>query len=95
MAKQNSDPKASQQSEQEKRAARAALKVANFNKLAPKRMTKALKALDQVARLGNRNSYTYDDAQKQKIFAALASAVQGIQSAFEKTEGAKPAGFTF
>jgi pantothenate synthetase len=77
----------------EKKLQNGMKKTERFHKLAVKRMTKTLKAIDNVAALGNRRSYTYTDAEAQKIIAALQARVEHVVKAFS---GAAPVetGFT-
>lgn len=46
-----------------------------FLKLAPRRVQKALKALQQVGNCGNRNSYQYSEEEALKIGLALKRAL--------------------
>jgi len=88
--------KAPQQSDQERTLARSKLKLDNFNKLAPKRMDKTLKALENLSRLANRNSYTYSPEQVQQIKAALGASINSLIARFDTaTTSAKASGFTF
>lgn len=72
-----------QLSAQEKKAANAQKKIDRFKKLGAARVTRAIKALDAVSALGNRRSYTYDDAQVAKIKTALGAAADRLQKAFD------------
>lgn len=91
-------PKADLTPEQKakKTAERKAAKSANFIKLAQKRVTKALKSLEVVGNLGNRNQYDYTDEQVTKIREALVGRLNDTMKRFapkvagEETE----AGFT-
>lgn len=80
------------QSPQEKKVKQSRDKAAKFKELATKRTNKALRSIEGIGALSNRNSYTYDDAQVQKVFAALDSAVTAAKKAFE-SKGAT-SGFT-
>lgn len=83
-------------SPQELAVERSKVKIANFMKLAPKRMTRALKAIDVVGNLANRNSYTYTSEQATQIVTALAEAVKAVGSKFTATASSKSTeGFTF
>lgn len=77
---------------QEKKLRKSRDKAAKFVELATKRTNKALRAIEGIGALSNRNSYTYDDAQVAKIFAALESTVAAAKKAFE-SKGAV-SGFT-
>lgn len=80
------------QSPQEKKVKQSRDKAAKFKELATKRTNKALRSIEGLGALSNRNSYTYDDAQVAKIFAALDSAVAAAKNAFELKGAAS--GFT-
>jgi hypothetical protein len=54
-----------------------------FVRLAPRRVTKALKAIEQVANLGNPASYAYTDEEATKIGLALTEALESCRIAFE------------
>lgn len=83
-------------SPQERTVARSKAKIENFLKLAPKRMTRALKGIEVVGNLANRNSYTYSSEQAAKIATALAEAVKAVSAKFTAPAGAqKSSGFTF
>lgn len=62
---------------------RAAARRARFEKLAPKRVTKALQALAHVANLGNRLTYSYTNEEAHKIQVALKEALAAVVSAFD------------
>jgi hypothetical protein len=94
MAKDTSKVSKSAKSPTEKKLDRSAQKSANFVKLVQKRTSKALKAIDSVGNLSNRNSYTYTDDQVAKVFAALENAVAVAKKRFDKTAPAAVAGFT-
>lgn len=86
----------STKSPQEQKVERSKAKSAKFLELASKRMTRALKAIEVIGNLANRNSYTYDDAQSNKMVAALAEAVKAVQQKFAAPAGKSgPSGFTF
>ena len=72
----------SQTSPQEAAIERSKLKSANFVRLAKQRMTVTLKKLDGVKQLSNRNAYSYDTVQVQKILNALKIKVNEIEKAF-------------
>jgi len=83
-------------SPQERTVQRSKEKIDNFVKLAPKRMTRALKAIEVVGNLANRNSYTYTTEQATKMITALAEAVKAVGAKFTAPAGAKQTGgFTF
>lgn len=66
-----------------------------FLRLAPKRMTKALKALQGVAALGNRRAYTYTADQYAKMKAALTSELDKLDKAYTGTSTSNGEGFKF
>ncbi len=78
-----------------KKAEAQKAKADSFTKLARKRMTNALKALDLVANLGNRASYVYTDEQVAKIDTALAAAVAKVKGAFAADAKVDAGGFDF
>ena len=82
----------SKQSPQEKKVKQSRDKAAKFKELANKRTNKALRSIEGIGALSNRNSYTYDDAQVSKIFAALEAQVAAAKKAFESKGAAS--GFT-
>jgi len=61
---------------------RAILKVANFRRLANARMPKLLLQLRNIARLGNRATYTYTPAEVAKILEAVEAAVAVLRNSF-------------
>lgn len=73
-------------SDQEKAAARAHVKIVRFVEITPKRVNRALKALDGVEAMFNRNAYAYDTDQANKVLNAIAIKVKRIQ---DKIIGAK------
>lgn len=80
-------------SPQEDKVGRLAVKIANFKKLANKRVTKVLNGLDGIANLSNKNSYTYDAAQAAKIVAALKAGVDAVEKRFAASAAGTVAGF--
>lgn len=66
-----------------------------FLRLAPKRMTKALKALDNVAALGNRKAYTYTEDQYAKMKDALQKQLEKLDRAYMGSAAASGEGFKF
>lgn len=78
-----------------KATAALAKKRANFAKLAPPRMTKALKALRQVEKLTAR-SYDWDASQAAQMSGALETAVKRVTDALNKSAAPKAdEGFAF
>jgi len=70
------------------------LKRLRFTRMAPKRVTKALRALKQIEKLGNRAGYTYTDEEVAKVLAALGSAVVAVENAFTSASEAKADDFS-
>lgn len=64
-------------------------KRSRFDRLAVKRVNKAIKALNHVARLGNRNNYSYTDAEAAKIVAAILKSSEDTMAAFAETREQK------
>lgn len=87
----------STKSPQERTVDRSKAKIAKFEKLAPKRMTRALKSIEVVGNLANRNSYTYTTEQATQIVTALAEAVKAISAKYTAPAGTKSGseGFKF
>jgi hypothetical protein len=59
-------------------------KIDAFERLAPTRVDKALKAINVLGNLANRNNYSYDEVQAQAIIDALTSEVRALQSSFKQ-----------
>lgn len=83
-----------QKSDQEKRIERAKKKSERFVKLVTKRVNKTLKGINSIASLSNRNSYSFDEAQVGKIFAALDSSIAKAKARFESTAPQAEEGFS-
>lgn len=81
------------QSEQEKAKKRGLEKTASFKKLGNLRVPKALAAIARVAALANTKSYTYDNAQRDKIIADLEKATGAVRSAFMAPDAKKSADY--
>jgi hypothetical protein len=58
----------------------AEAKRANFVKVAQKRTTKALRAIAAIGSLGNRNLYTYSDADRAKIIGAMNKEIETVNA---------------
>lgn len=65
-----------------------------FERLAEKRVTKAVRAMDAVARLANRNTYEYTSAEASQIIVALEEMLDTVRDEFASVGRAK-AGFSF
>lgn len=59
-------------------------KVDAFERLAPARVEKALKAISVLGNLANRNNYSYDEKQAQAIIDALNTEVRALQTSFKQ-----------
>lgn len=81
-------------SDQEKLVARATLKTLRFKELAPKRVRRALKALDGVIALANRGNYLSEPAQREKMLKALSDRYTKFKNAFDDTATKEPEEFT-
>lgn len=67
-------------------------KAAKFKRLANKRVPRALKCLQYVENLGNRNQYTCTEAQADKIIEAIGIACQRV---FARLKGSEADGNAF
>lgn len=67
-------------------AEREAKRRERFLKLAPKRMTKAIKAIRAVANMANKGAYSYNDDEVEKIRKALIDAVEYAVRDFSRVE---------
>jgi len=61
-------------------------KHAKFRQLAEKRVTNALKALQLVGNLSNRNNYSYEPEEVSKIISALESELKAVKSKFQNSK---------
>lgn len=94
-AKKNTAPALTDAQKAEKAAARLIVKTAAFNKLAPPRMTKAIKSIEMIGNLGSRNGYFYTDEQVGKMQTALNDAVKATMARFQKDAPEAKSGFSF
>lgn len=60
-----------------------------FRQLAEKRVTNALKALQLVGNLSNRNNYSYEPEEVSKIIAALEAELKAVKSKFQNSKTQK------
>jgi hypothetical protein len=67
-----------------------------FVRLATKRVSNALKAIQLVGNLSNKSNYDYTDADVQKIFRALQDELSASKKKFEiaQSRNGKGAAFT-
>ena len=57
-----------------------------FVELAEKRVTRAIKDLRLIGNLSNKNNYSYNDSDIQKILSALDQEVKALRSKFSSDE---------
>ena len=57
-----------------------------FVELAEKRVTRAIKDLRLIGNLSNKNNYSYNDSDIQKILSALDQEVKAFRSKFSSDE---------
>ena len=62
-------------------------KKEKFKELAEIRVNKALKSIELIGNLSNRNNYTYSDDQVKKIFAALNKSLSNSKARFNIKNG--------
>lgn len=65
---------------------RKAAKRQRFERLAVKRVRKALRALEHVRACGNRQNYSYSEDEAGKIISAIKDKVSEICSAYSTTD---------
>jgi ABC-type Fe3+-hydroxamate transport system substrate-binding protein len=58
-------------------------KKEKFKLLAEKRVNNAIKQLELVGNLSNKNAYSYDDAEVKKIINTLKAEVKRVENRFE------------
>lgn len=81
-------------SDQEKTAARSALKGIKFKEIGGARTQKTLSAIENLGKLANKNSYTWEDTHTSKIFTALQNALDAAKKRFETPNSSGGSGFT-
>ena len=69
------------------KTATKANKREKFVELAQARTKNAIKAIRIIAKLGNKNAYTFDDNDVQKIIRALSKEVDALRSRMSQTGG--------
>src|SRR3970282_1281622 len=74
---------------------RTPTKAEKFVHLAEQRMTKALKAIKQLANLSAKGSYEYTEEQAQEVVDALDVAVESVTARFTGAAVSKAEGFKF
>jgi hypothetical protein len=65
---------------------RAAIKRANFSRLAGGRVTRVLEGLRTLKNLANAASYEWDQDQHDKIFGAIRDVTKEVEAAFAKAK---------
>lgn len=58
-------------------------KEQKFIRLAEYRMNKAIKAVESISNLSNRNSYEYSEEQVNAMFSVLENTIAEVKSAFQ------------
>lgn len=76
-------------SEQEKAAARGAVKIVRFQEIVVPRVNRALAVLDGIAKMANRNAYTWSDEEAAKICAAINGRAKIITDKFNAEKAKK------
>jgi len=71
------------------------MKRENFERLAEKRMTEAIKKIRLVGNLSNRNNYDYTDSHVKEIIATLENEILVLKKKFESENGDKDVSFKF
>ncbi len=66
----------------------------NFVRLANKRVTKAMKAIQLLGNLANQSAYEYDDKDVTKMFKAIQGEVDQARAKFSVREGRGSIGFS-
>jgi len=62
------------------------VKKDNFKRLAEARVTKAIKAIQNISYLSNKRNYDFDHNDSKKILKALRDEVKAVEDAFAKVE---------
>jgi len=71
------------------------MKRENFERLAEKRMTEAIKKIRLVGNLSNKNNYDYTDSHVKEIIATLENEILVLKKKFESENGDKDVNFKF
>jgi hypothetical protein len=69
-------------------------KAAKFKELAGKRVSKLLAQIENVSRLSNRNSYTYNAEQVTKILNACSESFKAMEASFKSPTSAAKGSFS-
>ncbi len=67
----------------------------NFERLAEKRMTEAIKKIRLIGNLSNRNNYDYTDVHVKEMISALENEIVLLKNKFKQEEEDKDTSFTF
>jgi hypothetical protein len=65
-----------------------------FVELAEKRVRRAVKDINLIGNLSNRNNYEYADTDVNKIIVALEAAIKDVKNKFKKQGSDSPNEFT-
>lgn len=68
-------------------------KIARFVKIGETRITLALKRIDLVSELSNREKYEYTEDQANRVIEALQQAVDNLKEDFKAVPDTKPFAF--
>jgi len=67
----------------------------NFERLAEKRMTEAIKKIRLIGNLSNKNNYDYTDEHVKEMISALENEIVLLKNKFKLEEEDKNTSFTF
>lgn len=70
-------------------------KRVNFERLAEKRMTEAIRKIRLVGNLSNRNNYDYTEAHVKEIISALENEIIVLKKKFDSDNESKEINFKF
>jgi hypothetical protein len=70
-------------------------KLEKFERLAAKRATEVIKALQSVGNLSSKGSYEYTDDHVNQIFEAIGNELNLAKGRFFQQDASKPSGFSF
>ncbi len=70
-------------------------KLENFERLAEKRMTEAIKKIRLVGNLSNKNNYEYTDMHVKEIISTLENEILVLKRKFESDNDSKEVNFKF
>lgn len=76
-------------SDQEKTAARGAVKVIRFREIVVPRVNRVLQQLSRLEKMANRSAYTWTEEEASKIVTALTKKLQAIHGKFTGSKSEK------